>query len=265
MASLTTNIALSIAGSDPSGGAGIQADLKTFHQLRVFGQAVISMVTVQNTLGVQRVEIMPADLVIEQIRAVLADFPPHAAKTGALGSAAVVRGVAQCSLDFPFPLVVDPVLLSKHGAALLSADALDALRTTLLPRASLVMPNLAEAEALTGRSVTTVHQMRDAASALVDLGAAAALVKGGHLQGEAIDVLFDGSSFHEFAAPRVETPHTHGTGCSYSAAVTAGLASGMSLLDSVARAKRFVTSAIQSNPGLGRGQGPLNLWAGEVF
>jgi hydroxymethylpyrimidine/phosphomethylpyrimidine kinase len=257
------NIALSIAGSDPSGGAGIQADLKTFHQLRVFGQAVITLVTVQNTLGVRRVEIMAADLVIEQIRALLEDFPPHAAKIGALGNAGVVRGVAECSLDFAFPLVVDPVMSSKHGAPLLASDAIDALRTALLPHAALVMPNLAEAEALAGRPVGTLGQMRDAARALVDFGAGAALVKGGHLEGDAIDVLFDGSSFHEFASARIETSHTHGTGCTYSAAVTAGLASGLPLLDSVARAKHFVTRAIQSNPGLGHGQGPLNHW--EIY
>jgi hydroxymethylpyrimidine/phosphomethylpyrimidine kinase len=255
-------IALTIAGSDPSGGAGLQADLKTFHQLHVFGQAVVTLVTVQNTMGVERVEVMPADLVSQQIRAVIDDFPPHAAKTGALGSVEVVRAIALCSVDFGFPLVVDPVMISKHGAPLLSADGVKSIRAVLLPRVFLVMPNLAEASALAGREVAKLEQMRDAARALVDLGARAALVKGGHLDGAAVDVLFDGDAFHEFAAPRIQTGNTHGTGCTYSAAVTAGLASGLDLVTSVARAKEFVTSAIQTNPGIGRGQGPLNYWVG---
>lgn len=254
-------IALAIAGSDPSGGAGLQADLKTFHQFHVFGQAVVTLLTVQNTIGVERVEVMPADLVIQQILALMEDFPPRAAKTGALGNADVVLAVGLCARDFGFPLVVDPVMISKHGAPLLSAGAVDSIRTVLLPRAALVMPNLAEAAALTGMFVGDLRQMRDAARALVDLGARAALVKGGHLEGDAVDVLFDGRAFHEFAAPRIQTQHTHGTGCTYSAAVTAGLASGLDLVSSVTRAKEFVTSAIQTNPGLGRGQGPLNYWA----
>ena len=253
-------IALTIAGSDASGGAGLQADLKTFHQWHVFGQAVVTLITVQNTLGIQRVETMPGDLVIEQIRAVIEDVAPNAAKTGALGSVEVVLGVARYSAEFTFPLVVDPVIISKHGAPLLSRHAVDAMRTALLPRASLVMPNLAEAAELTGREVTDVPRMRDAARALVEMGARAALVKGGHLEGDAIDVLLDGDVFHEFRAARVKTRHTHGTGCTYSAAVTAGLATGLQLVEAVARAKKFVTLAIQNNPGLGRGQGPLNHW-----
>lgn len=254
-------IALTIAGSDPSGGAGLQADLKTFHHFHVFGQAVVSLVTVQNTVGVQRVEVMPADLVTQQILAVMDDVPPHAAKTGALGGAEVVLAVARCSLDFGFPLVVDPVMISKHGAPLLSPDAVESIRTVLLPRAFLVMPNLAEAEVLTGREVNNVEQMRGAAQALMDMGARAVLVKGGHLEGDAIDVLFDGATFRTFAAARIETQHTHGTGCTYSAAVTAGLASGLDLVTSITRAKEFVTRAIRTNPGIGRGHGPLNHWA----
>lgn len=254
-------IALTIAGSDPSGGAGLAADLKTFHQFHVFGQAVVTLLTVQNTLGVRRVEVMPADLVTQQIRTLMDDFPPHAAKTGALGSVEVVLAVAQCSLDFGFPLVVDPVMIGKHGTLFLSADAVASIRTALLPRAFLVMPNLAEASALTGREVNSLEQMRDAARALADMGARAVLVKGGHLQGDAVDLLFHGGAFHEFAAPRIQTRHTHGTGCTYSAAVTAGIASGLELVSAVGRAKEFVTHAIQTNPGIGRGQGPLNHWA----
>jgi hydroxymethylpyrimidine/phosphomethylpyrimidine kinase len=251
-------VALTIAGSDPSGGAGLQADLKTFHQFRVFGQAVVTLLTVQNTLGVRRVEMMPPDLVAEQIRALTEDFPPQATKTGALGTVEIVLTVAQSSLEL---LVVDPVMVSKHGVRLMEADAVEAIRKALLPRAFLVMPNLAEAAELTGLPVASVAQMRDAARALVDLGVRAALVKGGHLEGDPIDVLLLDNVFHEFVSARVETKHTHGTGCTYSAAVTAGLAAGLSLVDAIAQAKRFVSRAIATNPGLGRGRGPLNHFA----
>ena len=254
-------VALTIAGSDPSGGAGLQADLKVFHQFGVFGQAVVSLLTVQNTLGVQRVEIMHSDLVGQQIGALIEDFAPDAVKTGALGSVEVVLQVAHSFLKSPLPLVVDPLMFSKRGQPLLSAEGVSVLRTVLLTRAFLVTPNLEEAAALTGREVVMVSQMRDAARQLVDQGARAALVKGGHLEGDAVDILFDGSTFHEFRAERIRTSHTHGTGCTYSAAITAGLAMGLDLLESTARAKQFVTRAIETNPGLGRGQGPLNLFS----
>ena len=257
-ANLLKPVALTIAGSDPSGGAGVQADLKTFHQFGVYGEAVIALLTVQNTQAVTKVEIMPASLVIAQLRAVVDDIPPHAAKTGALGDAAVIEAVAAEAAHFSFPLVVDPVMISKHGAALISDRARDVVRKRLLPVAFLVTPNLHEAEALTGRELTSVEAMRDAARQLVDLGAKAALVKGGHLVGDAIDVLFDGHDFHEYPAKRIDTPHTHGTGCTYSSAITAGLALGNSLSEAVRTAKAFITNAIATNPGLGSGNGPVN-------
>ena len=246
-------IALTIAGSDPSGGAGIQADLKTFHQFGVYGEAVVTLLTVQNTVRVSRVETMPAALVLEQIEAVLEDMPPAAAKTGALGSAEIVRVVAHAAEQWRFPLVVDPVMVSKHGAPLLPDDAVSAVRSELLPRAALVTPNIPEAQALTGST-----DLKRAAHMLYEMGARAVLIKGGHASGCAIDLFFDGAKFLELPARRVDTRNTHGTGCTYSAAIAAGLASGRPLAAAVARAKRFITEAIRSNPGLGRGCGPVN-------
>ena len=251
-------IALTIAGSDPSGGAGIQADLKTFHQFGVYGEAVITLLTVQNTVRVSRVVVMPPALVLEQLAAVLEDIPPAAAKTGALGSAEMVEAVARAAGDFPFPLVVEPVMGSKHGRSLLPDTAVAAIRERLLPRAFLITPNVPEAEALTGLTIRTLEDMRGAARRLWELGARAVLIKGGHLEGDATDLLFDGTRWHEFPAPRVATPHTHGTGCTYSAAITAALARGLALADAVALAKRFIHEAIRTNPGLGKGSGPVN-------
>jgi hydroxymethylpyrimidine/phosphomethylpyrimidine kinase len=256
------NVALTIAGSDPSGGAGIQADLKTFHQLGVYGEAVITLITVQNTVRLSRVEVLDADLVLQQLKAVISDIPPSAAKTGALGNRAVVEAIASAAAAFAFPLVVDPVMISKQGAPLADDSAFHALRESLLPRAFLLMPNLSEAEALTGLSVRTVAEMELAARTLAKMGARNVLVKGGHLDGDAIDVLVleDGSS-RGYTAQRIATRHTHGTGCTYSAAVTAGLALGLALPEAVDRAKKFVTEAIRTNPGLGGGSGPLNHFA----
>jgi len=244
-------VALTIGGSDPSGGAGIQADLKTFHRFGVYGEAVVTLVTVQNTVTVSRVELLAAELVLAQIEAVVGDIPPGAAKTGALGSPELVRAVAGVAAKFAFPLVVDPVMVSKHGASLMEGG-IDAWRE-LVAHAALVTPNLPEAEALTGS-----RDPRTAACRLLEWGARAVLIKGGHMEGDPIDFFFDGSEWHEFPAARIDTRHTHGTGCTYSAAITAGLASGLPLRESVARAKRFVHEAIRTNPGLGRGCGPLN-------
>ena len=257
-------IALTIAGSDPSGGAGIQADLKTFHRFGVYGEAVVTLLTVQNTRGVQRVELVAADLVGEQIQALLDDVPPHAMKTGALGSAAVIDLVGVVASNFPGPLVVDPVMVSKNGTRLLDGDAIHALRHRLLPHAFLATPNLAEAAALTGRAVATLDQMADAARAIADLGARHVLVKGGHLEGDAVDVLLSNGAVELFPAPRIATRHTHGTGCVYSAAITAGLATGLPLTDAVRRAKRFISAAIVNSPGLGSGNGPLDFWASDI-
>jgi len=254
-------VALTIAGSDPSGGAGIQADLKTFHQFGVYGEAVVTLLTVQNSVRVSRVEVMPISLVLEQIDAVLEDIPPAAAKTGALGSAEMVRAVARAAGAFRFPLVVDPVMVSKHGLPLLPETAAAAVREELLPRATLVTPNLPEAEALTGMTIRSLNDMRRAAERICEMGARAVLIKGGHLDSGATDVLYDGAEWREFAAARIDTRHTHGTGCTYSAAIPAGLASGLTLVGAIERAKRFIHEAIRSNPGLGHGCGPVNFHA----
>jgi hydroxymethylpyrimidine/phosphomethylpyrimidine kinase len=251
-------IALTIAGSDPSGGAGIQADLKTFHQLRVFGTAAITLITVQNSTRMSRVEMLDPALVAEQIDAVLEDLPPQAAKTGALGTAAIIEAVAGRRLSCP--LVVDPVMIGKHGAPLMDSTAREALRRLLLPKAALVTPNLHEATELAGIPVKDLDQMRDAAVRIARFGPLSVLVKGGHLQGDAVDLLFHDGRFTELRASRVSTPHTHGTGCTYSAAITAFLARGIPMIEAVTRAKRFIDEAIRTNPGLGAGSGPVNHW-----
>lgn len=251
-------VALSIAGSDPSGGAGIQADLKTFHQFGVYGEAAITLLTVQNTQNVLAVKCLEPGFVAAQIRAVVEDIPPQAAKTGALGEPAIVEAVAELAVDFRFPLVVDPVMISKHGAPLIADAARHALLNRLLPNCTLVTPNLHEAEALAGIPVDSRDSMIEAARIIHGLTGASVLVKGGHLSGEALDILLDHGVVQDFAAPRIETVHTHGTGCTYSAAITAALALGCDVPAAVARSKAFITQAIRTNPGLGRGSGPVN-------
>jgi hydroxymethylpyrimidine/phosphomethylpyrimidine kinase len=247
-----------MAGSDPSGGAGIQADLKTFHQFGVYGEAAITLLTVQNSVRVSRVECVPAALVAEQVRAVIEDMPPQAAKTGALGNVEIVEAISALAAGFDFPLVVDPVMISKHCAPLIDAAAREAVARCLLPHAFLVTPNLEEAAALTGIEVNDEDSMCEAARRLCGMGAKSALIKGGHLAGPATDILYSEGESYAFAAPRVATQHTHGTGCTYSAAIAAGLAAGNNLFSAVARAKRFINEAIATAPGLGAGSGPVN-------
>ncbi len=253
-------VALTIAGSDASGGAGIQADLKTFHQFGVYGEAAITLVTVQNTRSVKRVEILPPSLVVEQIQAAISDIPPAAAKIGALGSVETIEAVAELAQSFEFPLVLDPVMISKHGARLMSPNAEDVLRRRLLPQASIITPNVPEAEALAGMKIQAESDMRAAAARLLDNGCKAVLLKGGHLDGEPIDLLAGSEGVRILHGTRVETRHTHGTGCAYSAAITAGLAKGQGLTDAVRTAKAWIQSAIESAPGLGSGYGPVNLF-----
>lgn len=254
---MTVPVALTIAGSDPSGGAGIQADLKTFHQHQVYGTSVVTLLTVQNTQGVSRVEIMEPDLVVEQLRAVLGDVPPAAAKTGALGNAAVIEALTEVVADLGCPLVVDPVMISKHGARLIDDAARDSL-LRFLKHASLVTPNTHEAEVLSGRRVQTVEDARAAAEEIAIRCGARVLVKGGHLDGAPVDVLFDGVAHRELSGERVDTNDTHGTGCTLSAAITARLARGDRLLEAVAGAKAWLTEALRTAPGVGRGVGPVN-------
>ncbi len=252
-------VALTIAGSDPSGGAGLQADLKTFHQHGVYGTSVVTLLTVQNTQAVAAVEILDSDLALAQLEAVLNDIPPKAAKTGALGNAAIIEALAERARSFPFPLVVDPVMVSKHGAPLIDDDAVEVLTSKLLPTAFLVTPNLPEAAKLAAMEVTDVLAMEKAAAVIARLGAKNVLVKGGHLDGDAVDVLWTEGRTRTLPAERAETRHTHGTGCVFSAAITARLASGDDVVTAVTAAKRFITEAIRTNPGLGHGYGPVNM------
>jgi hydroxymethylpyrimidine/phosphomethylpyrimidine kinase len=256
-----TDVALTVAGSDPSGGAGLQADLKTFHQHGVYGAAVVTLVTVQNTRGVARVVPLEAALVGEQLDAVLDDVPPRAWKTGALGSRAVVEAVAARAARYAshgVPLVVDPVMISKHGAPLIDGDARDALVRALLPHCALVTPNVHEAEALAGFPVRSLEDARRAAEAIASLGPRAVLVKGGHLEGAPTDLLFAEGRADALAGERIDTPHTHGTGCTLSAAITARLALGATLIEACAGAKRWLADALRTAPGVGSGIGPVN-------
>ena len=256
-----TPVGMTIAGSDPSGGAGIQADLKTFHQHGVYGMSVITLLTVQNTQTVSAIEILNPEFIIAQLDAVIEDIPPAAAKTGALGNAAVIEAVAERASDFSFPLVVDPVMVSKHGSALLDLDAVDLFRRELLRYAFLVTPNLPEAALLAGFEVSDQASMEKAAATIARLGPKNVLVKGGHLKEEAVDVLWSEGEIHRFSSGRIESRNTHGTGCVLAAAITARLARGEGLRDAIKGAKAFVTLAIRTSPGLGAGFGPTNLHA----
>ena len=252
--------ALTIAGSDSGGGAGIQADLKTFAAYRVFGLTAVTAVTAQNSLGVQALHGVPADIVAAQIRAVASDFGVRAAKTGMLVDAATVEAVVACVDELRLAnLVVDPVLAATSGERLLAADAVAAVRTELLRRARVVTPNRAEAELLTGRPIASLAAARDAARRLHDLGPEAVIVKGGHLPGaDAVDILFDGRDLLELRGPRIGTRHGHGTGCTFGAAVAAGLALGRPLPAAARAAKRYVEQALRHALPIGRGPGPLD-------
>ncbi|MGH7644278.1 MAG: bifunctional hydroxymethylpyrimidine kinase/phosphomethylpyrimidine kinase [Gemmatimonadales bacterium] len=253
-------IALTIAGSDSGGGAGIQADLKTFHQLGVFGTSVVCTVTAQNTVGVRAWQAMPAALVTQQLDAVAEDLPPGAVKSGLLGTAAVVEVVADGLARHRLPsYVLDPVMVATSGDRLLDRDAERLIASRLVPLATLVTPNLHEAAILLEREVRDPAAMERAGRALVRMGARAALVKGGHLEGdEVVDVLVAGADSRSFRHPRIATRSTHGTGCTLSAAVAAGLAHGRPLATAVADALDFVHRALAAAPGLGAGHGPLN-------
>ena len=251
-------VALTIAGSDPSGGAGLQADLKTFHQFGVYGMSAVTLLTVQNTERVESVDPLDPAYVDRQLRVVTEDIPPNAAKTGALGTASIIEVVASWAAQISFPLVVDPVMISKHGAALLDTEAQDALRERLLPRAALITPNLPEAAELAAMEVSDAGQMEEAALRIADMGCAAVLVKGGHLQGDPTDLLLSEGEVEMLRTPRIDTRHTHGTGCTLSAAIAACLAKGQPLREAVRAAKGFITSALLTTPGLGRGSGPVD-------
>ena len=259
--------ALTIAGSDSGGGAGIQADLKTFFALGCHGMSAITALTAQNTVAVTGVVEIDPRFVVEQVEAVATDIGVDAAKTGMLASAPLVEAVAKAVESFDIPrLVVDPVSVSKHGDRLLAEDAVDAVRTVLLPLAEVVTPNLHEAASLAGGGdVDTVDDMKEAARAIHALGPRSVLVKGGHLEGrgpggddESVDLFFDGSDFLELRGERFDTRDTHGTGCALSAAITARLAHGDATVDALHAAKRFISGAIERSLRIGKGYGPVN-------
>lgn len=263
-------IALTIAGSDSGGGAGIQADLKTFHSFGVFGTSVVTAITAQNTKGVQAIHPVPLSDVRAQLDSVVSDLRPGAVKTGMLATSALVGEVARALKHHGLTTyVMDPVMVATSGDRLLEREAERALAGDLLPLATVVTPNLEEAAILVGEPVETEGQMVEAARRLVEMGASAALVKGGHLEvdggggsgPEVVDILWDGAREHVFRRPRVDTVHTHGTGCTLSAAIAAGLARGDDLFAAVERALRYVARAIATAPGLGGGRGPVNHFA----
>ena len=264
--------ALTIAGSDSSGGAGIQADLKTFAAFGLYGASAITAITVQSTKGVEAVAPLAADLVTAQIEAVAGDLALHATKIGMLATAAIVEAVAAAIEELELPLVVlDPVLVSTSGDRLLDPDGVQTLCMELMPLARVVTPNIPEAEALSGRTIGSAQQAREAARRIHDMGAASVIVTGGHAvwdgdtapraEGTApqiIDLLFDGHVFHEFRTARIDTRSTHGTGCTFASAVAAGLALGRELPDAVARAQQYVAGAVAHALGIGHGCGPID-------
>lgn len=255
-----TPVALTIAGSDSGGGAGIQADLKTFSALGVFGTSAITAITAQNTMGVDKVDVLSRDMVYAQVKSVAEDFKIGAAKTGMLANAKIVETAAQVARDFSLKnLVVDTVMVSKSGHRLLASEAEDALRKILLPLAFVITPNLPEAEVLLGEKIPDIEAMKAAAEKLHALGAAHVLVKGGHLDGvSSPDIFFDGKDFTLLESERIQTNSTHGTGCTLSAAIAAHLALGLPVLAACRAAKEYLTGALRNAQPLGRGHGPVN-------
>ncbi len=261
---MTVPTVLSIAGSDPSGGAGIQADLKTASALGAYGLAVITALTAQNTRTVAGVHEVPADFVALQIDTIFADIAPDAVKTGMLASAEIIEVVAAKAAEHSFRnLVVDTVMVSKSGDRLLRQDAVQAMRQKLVPLAHVLTPNLPEAEDLLGRALRDDDGIREAARELRAMGARNVVIKGGHREGDTVtDVLFDGEAFHDFSAPRVETTSTHGTGCTFASAIATFLAHGEPVPDAVGHAKEYVTEALRRAYPVGGGHGPVHhFWA----
>ncbi|MBV9329409.1 MAG: bifunctional hydroxymethylpyrimidine kinase/phosphomethylpyrimidine kinase [Chloroflexi bacterium] len=250
---------MTIAGSDSGGGAGIQADLKTFQALGVYGASALTAITAQNTVGVTAVHEIPTEVIAAQIDAVADDIGVDAAKTGMLSSAAIIATVAERIRHWRLDrLVVDPVMVAKSGDRLLREDAVDALIRDLLPLATVLTPNLPEAEVLVGRALETDDDVRQAAREIVGLGTRSVVMKGGHRLGaRAVDLLFDGQNFTLFESERFDTPNTHGTGCTFSAAIAAGLARGLEIVEAVGEAKRYVSEAIRRSQPLGAGHGPV--------
>lgn len=253
---------LIIAGSDSGGGAGIQADLKTVSALGAFGMTAITALTAQNTSGVYGVLEIDPKFVVQQIDACISDIGCDAVKTGMLSSTAIIDAVADVITRRKLaPLVVDPVMIAKSGAPLLKPEAIESLKGKLLPLATVVTPNLHEAGSLTGREIKTLAQMKNAARAIRELGPENVVVKGGHLEGVAADLLYDGHDFFEFCGERIDTKHTHGTGCIFASAIAANLAHKKTVRESVSAAKEFITAAIRNSLAIGKGYGPANPMA----
>lgn len=251
--------AVTIAGSDSGGGAGLQADLKTFAACGLHGTSVVTVVTAQNTVDVSALEVLPEPIIREQYASILDDFEIRAGKTGALGNARTIRLIAELLDDNPpDELVVDPVMISKHGDPLIPEPAQDVLREELLPFARVATPNRREAETLTGETVRGVSSMKEAAERIFDLGPEAVVVKGSHLEGVVKDILYDGTGYVEYGADKIDTDRLHGSGCVYSSAITAQLARGTDLPEAVGFAREFITEAIETAPGVGSGISPVN-------
>jgi len=252
-------LALTIAGSDSGGGAGIQADLKTFSAHGVFGMSVITSITAQNTMGVLGIEDISPEMVALQMKAVFEDLYPHAVKIGMVSSEGIIAAIAEGLKCYkPDNVVLDPVMISKSGSRLLKPEAVEALKRKLIPLSLAVTPNLMEARELSGVEIKDKEDMKEAARMILALGARAVIVKGGHLCGDAADILYDGREFYEFASERIQTNNTHGTGCTFSSAIAANLALGYNLLESVKRAKKYITGAIKHALDIGNGVGPTN-------
>lgn len=262
--------ALTIAGSDSGGGAGIQADLKTFAALGVYGSSVITAITAQNTVGVTAVHEIPLDVIAAQLDAVLSDIGADAAKTGMLSSAPIIGVVADAVRRYRVArLVVDPVMIAKSGDRLLREDAVAAMRAELLPLALVVTPNIPEAETLAGMAIRTEEERREAARRIAAYGPRYVVVKGGHVEGDPIDLLYDGTSFAAISSgPRIDTPNTHGTGCTFASAITAGLARGLAVEQAVREAKSYLTAALRMSYRVGAGHSPVHhfhaWWAADT-
>ncbi|GGC96202.1 hydroxymethylpyrimidine/phosphomethylpyrimidine kinase [Thalassobacillus devorans] len=254
--------ALTIAGSDSSGGAGIQADLKTFQELKCYGMSVLTSVTAQNTTGVQGVHHLPGGMIKQQIDSIYTDIRVDAVKTGMIANIEMMEVIAEAIPGFQAPYVMDPVMVATSGDPLIEPEARDYLCQQLIPMTTVVTPNIAEAAFITKEKIETVADMKEAAKHMVHgFGAGAALIKGGHLQEAAIDVMYDGNKVYTFETDRIPTKNTHGTGCTYSAAITAYLSQGLPLVSAVERSKHYITAAIRHAFDIGEGNGPTNHWA----
>jgi len=257
---MTIAKALTIAGSDSGGGAGIQADIKTFQELDVYGMSAITAITAQNTLGVQGIFPLSVEAVMEQIKSVATDLNPNAVKTGMLFNGELIEAIAFAIRKEKWAkVVVDPVMIAKGGSSLLQEEAVETLKKKLIPLAFCMTPNIPEAERLVGYEILSLEDRKRAANSIFQLGAKNVVIKGGHDQGnEVTDLLFDGDAYHLYSSPRINTKHTHGTGCTFAAAITAELAKGRSIHESVETAKFFIQAAIEDSLGIGSGHGPTN-------